>query len=283
MLFDNISPFVRFATKQKLLTKKNLINYDHRFYYCLNGSGEVKLNGKKYLMTPHSLLLWRAGTLYSYNKLDNSQEFEVVSCNFDYTRISEDKQTPVPPCNQKFYNEDKILSKNDLFSDLPLFNKVIFINNATILKDLMLSLAHEFGLNNKHRRLNLNHQLTEIIYNVATLVDLEDNHSQSLLVRNVVNYLQTHYLTDAPTLNELGKIFSYHPNHLNQLVREKSGLSIHQHLIKLKMNRAIKYLMSTDYSISEISEKIGINDPRYFSRIFKKTFGTLPSSFRRNT
>ena len=282
MIFENISPFVRFTTKQKLYSKKNLVNYDHRFYYCLSGQGEVKLNGKVYLMQPNSFLLWRAGTLYSYEKSPEVAEFEVISCNFDYTRFAEDKQTPIPPCQNKYFSSEKIISKNEFFTDFKQFNDVIFINNAIILKDLLLSLSKEYGLNNKFRRITLNHTLTEILFTVATLIDTETNNSQSVIVKNVLNYLETHYLTDTPSLSELGKIFMYHPNHLNQLVHETSGLSIHQHLIKLKMNKAMKYLMSTDLSVSQVAEKIGISDSRYFSRIFKKTFGILPSSFRKN-
>lgn len=282
MIFENISPFVRFATKQQLNSQKKVVNYDHRFYYCLSGQGEVKLNDKVYLMQPNSFLLWRAGTLYSYKKSPDANEFEVVSCNFDYSRFAENQQTPIPPCQSKYFNSDKIISKNELFSDFIKLNDTIFLTNAIILKDLTLSLSKEYSSNNKFRRISLNHKLTEILYTVATLVDTESNNPQSVLVKNVLNYLETHYLLDTPSLSELGKIFSYHPNYLNQLVHDVSGLSIHQHLIKLKMNKAMRYLMSTDLSITEISEKIGINDTHYFSRIFKKTFGIMPSSFRKN-
>lgn len=281
MIFENISPFVRFATKQHLDSKKNIVNYDHRFYYCLSGQGEVKLNDKTYLMQENSLLLWRAGTLYSYKKVV-ATNFEVVSCNFDYTRFAEDKQTPVPPCQSKFFKSENILSKNEFFTDFKSFNDVVYIKNAIILKDLMLTLSKEYGSNDKFRRITLNHTLTEILYTIATLIDAESNNSQSALVKNVLNYLKTHYLLDTPTLTDLGKIFSYHPNYLNQLVKDNSGLSIHQYIIKLKMNKAMRYLMSTDLSIREVAEKIGMSDTHYFSRIFKKTFGIMPSSFRKN-
>ncbi len=38
-------------------------------------------------------------------------------------------------------------------------------------------------------------------------------------------------------------------------------------------------IKTTDQSISEIAFKTGFNDPKYFSRIFKKFYGLSPSEF----
>jgi AraC-like DNA-binding protein len=49
---------------------------------------------------------------------------------------------------------------------------------------------------------------------------------------------------------------------------------------EVRMERAAEYLHDTLHSISEISYKIGIEDPRYFSRCFKQKFGKTPSEYR---
>lgn len=281
MLFNNISPFVRFSTKQELFTKNNIYNYDQRFYFCLNGCGVVTLNGKKYEITQNSFLLWRAGTLYSYETSDEKQKFEVVSCNFDYTRTFEKQQIPIPPVSKKFFDENKLLGVDDYFSDCTQFNEVIFIREASFLRETMLTLAEEFGHNDKYRRLNLNFLLTDILLRIAEFLETKNNGSQGELLQKVLAYLHSHYLTDAPTLEELSRMFSYHPNYLNQLILKKCGLTIHQYILHLKMNKAMKYLMTSNYSIQEISQRIGLSDPRYFSRIFKKKFGVSPSFFHK--
>ena len=279
MLVENISPFVRFATRQVIFARKNIVNYDHRLYFALNGSATITLNNKPYHMTPNSILLWHAGTTYSYKKDDTSTTFEIASCNFDYTRCAENVTVPVPPTVSKNFSEDKILSEHVNFTDYSKLNSEIFILNADILREPLLQLCREYQSTTTFHRLKLNAIFLEILYQLFRLVDFQT--SNSLLAERVVVYLQNHF-TESPTLETIGNIFSYHPNYLNNTVIQRTGFSIHQHILKLKLNRALELLMTTDLSIAEISSNIGISDPHYFSRIFKKIYGTPPHRFRQD-
>ena len=51
-------------------------------------------------------------------------------------------------------------------------------------------------------------------------------------------------------------------------------------LIEIRMKRA-EFLLdnSVDLSISQISFECGYNDPKYFSKTFKKFFGKTPSAY----
>ena len=42
-------------------------------------------------------------------------------------------------------------------------------------------------------------------------------------------------------------------------------------------------LTTTDRSISEVAEEMGILDVNYFAKIFKRTFGMTPTRYRRET
>ncbi len=51
--------------------------------------------------------------------------------------------------------------------------------------------------------------------------------------------------------------------------------------IHLKMERARKYLLQTNLKVKEIGEKLGYEDPYYFSRIFTKHLGLSPANYRK--
>jgi YesN/AraC family two-component response regulator len=40
-------------------------------------------------------------------------------------------------------------------------------------------------------------------------------------------------------------------------------------------------LLSTDFSLSKVAEKIGVEDEAYFSRMFKKHTGISPNEYRK--
>ena len=49
------------------------------------------------------------------------------------------------------------------------------------------------------------------------------------------------------------------------------------------MRRAMELLMQSPAKISEIAGRVGYEDVKYFSQLFKKTTGKTPSEYRLNT
>ena len=48
----------------------------------------------------------------------------------------------------------------------------------------------------------------------------------------------------------------------------------------MRIEKAITLLTTTDLSIQEISESVGINDLSWFSKLFKKIVGVSPTQYR---
>ncbi|TAJ14751.1 hybrid sensor histidine kinase/response regulator [Marinilabiliaceae bacterium JC017] len=69
----------------------------------------------------------------------------------------------------------------------------------------------------------------------------------------------------------------------SQLTRKLTnitGLPPGQFITNFRLKQAAELLKSTGLNISEIAYKTGFSDPKYFSRSFKKMFGTSPSNYR---
>jgi signal transduction histidine kinase/DNA-binding response OmpR family regulator/ligand-binding sensor domain-containing protein len=59
-----------------------------------------------------------------------------------------------------------------------------------------------------------------------------------------------------------------------------TGFSPVEFVREVRLERASEYMRETQLTVSEISYKVGIEDPRYFSRCFKHKFGSTPSDYR---
>ena len=46
------------------------------------------------------------------------------------------------------------------------------------------------------------------------------------------------------------------------------------------MKKAAELLLENRYTVAEVSYKIGIEDPFYFSKCFKKVVGITPSEYK---
>lgn len=60
---------------------------------------------------------------------------------------------------------------------------------------------------------------------------------------------------------------------------EQTGQSINLFIRTIRLQVAMEMLQNTDLTISEISYKVGFNDPNYFSKCFRQQFDKSPSEF----
>lgn len=68
--------------------------------------------------------------------------------------------------------------------------------------------------------------------------------------------------------------------HLNRICKDVSGLSPKDVVINFFIDEAKIYLRNFDMSIAEISYELDIEDPAYFTRLFKKKTEFTPKEFR---
>lgn len=70
------------------------------------------------------------------------------------------------------------------------------------------------------------------------------------------------------------------PKRLNEILREKAGITISQLLYQLVLIESKRELFHGEFSIKEIAYNLGFADQSYFARFFKKHTGITPEQFR---
>ena len=59
-----------------------------------------------------------------------------------------------------------------------------------------------------------------------------------------------------------------------------TGLAPVEFIKEVRINHAIRLIETGEYSMTQISYMVGINDPRYFSKCFKQKMGMTPTEYR---
>lgn len=70
--------------------------------------------------------------------------------------------------------------------------------------------------------------------------------------------------------------------YIARLFKRYKQMRPYDYLIQLKMNKAASLLLTTNFSIKQIAQMTGIEDPYHFSRVFKKIFKVAPSEYRQS-
>ncbi|GFZ33863.1 AraC family transcriptional regulator [Clostridium zeae] len=96
--------------------------------------------------------------------------------------------------------------------------------------------------------------------------------------RNIQHYLNSNYQNKI-TSSDIEQNFESNYDYLNRVFQQMTGYTIINYLNTIRINRAKDLLDATPLKISEVGYLVGIDDPYYFSKLFKKIAGTTPSNY----
>ncbi|MCH5372931.1 MAG: DNA-binding transcriptional regulator [Planctomycetes bacterium] len=63
--------------------------------------------------------------------------------------------------------------------------------------------------------------------------------------------------------------------------RKQVGRTLHDELQRVRLQRAIRFLVETELSIPKIAQAVGYSTPSYFIQVFRKEHATTPARYRR--
>ena len=98
-------------------------------------------------------------------------------------------------------------------------------------------------------------------------------------VQNAVEYITKNF-TQAITVHELSKNSNMSESNFYAVFKRYMGCSPIAYLNHYRLSLAADIMVESDSAISEIARAVGIHDPLYFSKLFKKHFGTSPKEYR---
>jgi two-component system, response regulator YesN len=82
------------------------------------------------------------------------------------------------------------------------------------------------------------------------------------------------------SLRELALLLQMNPQYLSRMFKVKSGENLSSFIIKVRMEKAIHLLRTTNLKIYEVASLCGYPGVKYFTSLFKKTMGRTPSQVR---
>ena len=105
-------------------------------------------------------------------------------------------------------------------------------------------------------------------------------HQYSNLVLSVIHYIEHQYAQDL-SIQQIADELSVNINHLTAAFRQETGVTPGAYIRQTRMKQAIRLLVSTDLSVQDISNMVGVPDANYFVKLFKKEYSLTPTQYRK--
>ena len=241
----------------------------HRIGLLKNGSGEFTTGIYKFKAIKNTLVVIPARVITSSKNWTLDMEGYITIFNIDFFL-----QNNFP---HKYIENKKILSSSIQPYVQLSDSEAKEIEN--IFETILEEKKQEANYNNERIAL----KIIELLILGERLFDKKLNLEMTVpsidIIKRFIDLLEANFSKERSVKFYAAKL-AMHPNSLNALIKKHTGTTAKESI----QNRVLietKYLLhSTKLSIKEISNKLGFNDPNYFTSFFTKYENTSPGSYR---
>lgn len=125
--------------------------------------------------------------------------------------------------------------------------------------------------------------VTELLrYYCSAKNDLEKLVYHNVLrLRPVINYISEHY-NEKIYIEKLAEIIMVSPDYFTKMFKDSIGKTPVEYINGIRVNRAMKLLISTQDPMADIAAQTGFCNPNYFHKIFKQYMEVSPLAYRKS-
>ena len=272
MLLQDVNPFVRCAVRFHFREPDSVrCPADTRILYVLDGTGTLSVSGSEYPLAPGTLVLIGAGFVY---RLQLDSPLELIALNFDYTWARKDMDVTLAALP----TEAAAGVEKDSFEDCSELSQPLVFHRFFHMREPLESIVSVFQTQRTYFREEASALLKTLLIRLANAAMLERTESNEL-ASQLIRYLQEHYREDLKA-EQVAAHFNYHASHINRILYRATGTTLHNYLIRYRLNVAKTLLLSTSLTVCQISDRIGFKNAGHFSNTFRKATGCSPSEYR---
>lgn len=106
-----------------------------------------------------------------------------------------------------------------------------------------------------------------------------DTHGEEL-VRQVIGYLSTQY-AEPVSIEAMAETLGYNRAYLSRLFKRHAGVTPIAFLTRIRIDRGKRLLRERpELTVEQVASSVGFQDALYFSKQFRRAFGTTPTGYR---
>jgi AraC-like DNA-binding protein len=285
-ILNKLSPIIRRAMYHKAcrMVLKPRIIFDYELLYLLKGNLKVFIDGKEYMLTPGSMVLFKPGKCHEFVLLGND-EAHMPHVHFDAEFYDDYKAVPINfKLREQCSHEELGLIRPDILSESLNFPDVLSIDNHKEVLKLLLDIIGYSERGDADSILLQRALMLNILYLIQTGLKAKND---TLFFKNSRNlelssrYIIEHY-NEKIYIDQLSKIACLSTYHFERLFKKSYGISPQGFQMRYRIEKSKELIKFTSMSLGSIAEKVGYADIHSFNKAFKRLVGIPPSKYRDN-
>ncbi|MFC0560603.1 response regulator transcription factor [Halalkalibacter alkalisediminis] len=119
-------------------------------------------------------------------------------------------------------------------------------------------------------------ELERWFLSIIKLIDEEKSYDQIEEAKEwIIAHLQQHI-----TIEKIAAKVYMNPTYFCEYFKNETGETVLEFVTRSRIHKARELLLTSNLKVYEIAEQVGYSDTKYFSKLFKKYYGELPSKYK---
>ncbi|WBW99165.1 AraC family transcriptional regulator [Oceanirhabdus sp. W0125-5] len=259
-------------------------------YIIESGEMYIEEDNKKYHLLPGDCFLLEPNKLH--------RGFKEACCSyyfihFKHSSLSTSSLSKDNICDYLLEERTNSLS-SDIFSESistsynSYYPKIFTIKNETLFSEISSVLTSAIDYYNsklEHYKLTSSIKLLDVLLLIIKEfvsdeknLEIYKSPKSSYLTNSLLNYLNREYLSKI-TSELIEAEFELNYDYMNRVFKKNTGYTIKNYVNVVRINKAKEILATTSCKVREAGYLVGIDNPYYFSRLFKQITGTSPLEY----
>lgn len=233
---------------------------EYVFIYCTAGEGWFDVDGMRHDVTTNSYFILPAGIPHSYGAKEHNP-WTIYWIHFSGTLAPHYAADCAMPHLINPGIDSRIRNRTNLF------------------EEIFSTLDSGFSIEGIRYAMSLFHHYLGTLRYLREYRSAGERAGERDIINATIHFMSEN-LERTLTLSGLSSYSGYSQSYLSAVFKERTGHSPLAYFNLLKIRHACQLLDDTRMKLNSICHKVGISDPYYFSRLFRKIMGMSPSAYR---
>lgn len=122
-------------------------------------------------------------------------------------------------------------------------------------------------------------ELKDLLRRFLSTEKYQSHQKHMAIVEAIKDTIEKNYSAPDLSLQKLGAIYKMSPAYVGQIFKGQMGMSVASYINDVRIQCAKELLETSQLTVSQVMEKVGIPNETSFYRLFKKKYGSTPKEY----